>query len=98
CNLFLKQRDYAAVASQHIAKTHSDKIGPGMSCKHLNDHLTHALGSPHDVCRIYCFICRDEYKFLGAVPVRSFGSLESSEYIVFNRLVRAILHERNMLV
>ena len=91
-DLLFKQGNNASVASQHISKPHCHKIGLGVSCKHLNDHLAHTLGGSHDIRRVYCLICRYEHKFLCPVPVRCLSSLKGSKHIIFNCLVRTVLH------
>ena len=64
----------------------------------LYDHLTHPFRSSHDICRIDCLICRDQNKLLNSVPICRKCSLICSKYIVFNRLVRTVFHQRYMLM
>lgn len=64
----------------------------------LHDHLADALARTHDVRRVHGLIRRDEHEGLRAVAVRSLRHMERSEYVIFNGLVRASLHQRHMLV
>ena len=61
-------------------------------------NLTDALARTHDVRRVHGLIRRDEHEGLRAVAVRSLRHMERSEYVIFNGLVRASLHQRHMLV
>ena len=93
-----EQRDDAAVAAEDIAEAHGYEFCFGALRHGLHDHLTDALARTHDVRRVHGLIRRDEHEGLRAVAVRSLRHMERSEYVIFNGLVRASLHQRHMLV
>ena len=97
-HLFLKKRYYTSITSKYISKPYNYIFCSGILTKCLHDHLTHTLRSSHDVCWIYRLIRRNEDKFLYSILIRCSCSLISSEYIIFNRLIRTIFHKRYMFM
>ena len=64
----------------------------------LDNHFTHSFGCAHDIGRIYCFVGRDQHKFLYlAAPCRT-CCFVSTKHIVFDCLIRAVLHQWHMLM
>ena len=64
----------------------------------LNNHLTDTFGCSHDIGRIYGFIRRNQYHALRSVSSCCHSHIISTEYIVFNCLIRTVLHEWHMLM
>ena len=97
-DLFLEQRDHAAVAPQYITEPDRHIIGPGVAVHGLDQHLTEPFGSTHDIRGVYRLIRGDKYEFIHSVPVCCLCYLIGTEYIIFNSLVWAVLHERHMFM
>ena len=66
--------------------------------KGLNDHLAQALGRAHDIGRIDRFIRADQHEALAAVADGGVGGFIGADRVVLDRLARAVLHQRHMLV
>ena len=98
-DLLLKERDDGAVGAQHVAEAHGDELGVlALAADGLYDHFAEALGGAHDVGRVDGFIRRDLHEDVRAVLVRTAGDVERAEDVVFDGLVGACLHERNVFV
>ena len=97
-DLLTENRDYAAVASQHISKTHCSVFGTGDLGEDLHHHLADPLGGPHHIGRPYRFVRGDQDHLLHMVLICGACHIISALYIVFDRLVRAVLHQRYMLM
>ena len=87
-HLFFKQRNNASITSQHIPESYDHVFCSGIFAEGLYDHFTHTFRCTHDIGRVYCFIRRDQYKFLYPVLVRSSCCLISTKHIVFNGFIR----------
>ena len=64
----------------------------------LDDHLAQALRGAHDIGGIDRLVRGDQDKALAAVDHRRVRGLIGSDRIVLDRLVGAVLHQRNMLM
>src|SRR5699024_9795156 len=64
----------------------------------LNDHLAHSLAGTHDIGWIDRLVRRNQDKSFYTVLVSEFCSIVGSEYIIFDCLIRACLHQRYMFV
>ena len=69
-----------------------------MFVKYLNNHFAHALARPHDIRGVYRLIRRYHNESFRAGHRGRLCCLKRSEYIVFNRLGGAVLHQRNMFM
>ena len=69
-----------------------------MAVHHLYDHFTNTFWCTHHICCAHSLVRADEQHTFCGKPVRCFRNVERSKHIVFNRLIGAILHERNMLM
>ena len=92
-HLFFKQRNNASITSQHIPESYDHVFCSGIFAEGLYDHFTHTFRCTHDIGRVYCFIRRDQYKFLYPVLVRSSCCLISTKHIVFNGFIRTVFHK-----
>ena len=97
-NLFFKQRNHAAVTAQYIAEPDGYVIRTGTAVHGLDQHLAQALGRAHDIRGIHRFVCRDQDELVGTVAVCRLCHLIGAEYVIFNRLVRAVLHQGNVFM
>ena len=97
-NLFLEQRNYGAITSQHIAESYSNEFCRGFLIKILDNHLTYSLGGSHNISRINCFVCAYHYKSLNMVLISSICYIPCTNYIILDCLIRAVLHKGNMLM
>ena len=64
----------------------------------LYDHLTETFTCSHNIGRINCFVCTDQYKSLAAVHHCCIGCFIGTDYIVFDCFTWAVLHQRYMLM
>ena len=97
-DLFLKQRDHAAVAPQHVSEAHCYKFRLIMLVEGLNDHLADPFAGSHDVGGIHRLVRGDHHEFSAAVHRCCGSRLPGPEHVVFNGFVGACLHQRHMLV
>ena len=95
--LFLEQRDDAAVAAEHVAEAGGDEMGLfGRAA--LNVDFGHTLGGAHHVGGVDSLVGRDHHKFFGAVLDGQVGNVLGSEHIDKNCLVWVLLHKGHVLV
>ena len=97
-DLLLEERDHASVAAQYISEAHSYEVGVGLAVHHLHDHLAEALGGAHDVRRVHRLVRGDQDELLHARCGCGLRHLISSFHVILDRLIRAVFHERHMLV
>ena len=98
-DLLFEQRNDGTVRSQHIAETHGNKFCVfALTADGLHDHLAQTLGGAHNVGRIDSLVCGDLHENIRAILVRTAGNVQSAEHVVLDGLVRACLHERNVLM
>ena len=98
CDLLFEQRNHAAVGTQYVTETHRHEFCLIMSVESLHDHLTDTLAGAHDIGGIYRLVGGDHDKFFCTVLGSRHGGLPGAEHIVLHSLVRAVFHQRHMLV
>lgn len=99
CDLLLEERNHTAVAPENVSETDRNKIRPGvLAVHHLNDHLAETLGRAHDVGRVDCLVGGDQDELAHLVRGGGRRGLPGADDVVLDRLVRAVLHQRHMLV
>ena len=98
CDLLLEERDHAAVAAQHVSEPDGHEVGVGLAVHHLHYHLAQTLGRAHDIGRVHGLVGRDKDEFFNPGCCRSLRYFIGSFNVVFDRLVRAVLHERHMFM
>ena len=64
----------------------------------LHDHLAQPLARAHDICGVDRLIGRYLNELLHAAGIRGTDEVERTEHVVADGLLRAGLHERDMLV
>ena len=64
----------------------------------LHDHLAQPLARAHDICGVDRLVGRYLNELLHAAGIRGTDEVERTEHVVADGLLRAGLHERNMLV
>ena len=97
-NLLFKQGYDAAIAAQYIAKPYRGKFRSGGLGKALDNQLTDALGSSHDIGGAHGLVGGNQHHFFRMIPVSCLCHDPCAQHIVFNRFIRAVLHQRNMLM
>ena len=97
-NLFFKQRNNTSVGAEHVAETNCYKLRLIMAVERLHDHLADSLARTHDIRRIHRLVCRNHDELFRVVLCRRHSGFPGAEYIVFDRLVGAVLHQRHMLM
>ena len=97
-NLALEHRDDAAVRAQHVAEAHGGEHGLGRARVQLHHHLAHALRGAHDARGVHGLVGGDEDEARGAERVGRLHHVERAEHVVVQRLARARLHERHVLM
>ena len=97
-NLLFKQRNHAAVASQHIPETHRHKLRVIVLVEGLDNHFANPLAGPHDIRGVHRLVRGNHHEPLHIVHGRRLGGFKGAEHIILHRLVRAFLHQRHMLV
>ena len=97
-DLGLKQRNDAAVAAQHIAKTHSHTLHIRVARKGLDEHFADALGTAHHTGGVHSLIGGKLHEPLHVVFAGAHQQIFGAQNIVLDRFCRADLHQRHMLV
>ena len=97
-DLLLEEWDDRAVGTQDIAETNGYERRLGILRHSLDDHLTDALGCTHNVCGVDRFIGGDEYELFDFILLSSKSDVVSAEDVILYSFVRAVLHQRNMLM
>ena len=97
-DLLFEQGDNAAIASEYVAETNGGKAGLAAVGKNLYDHLAQTLGGAHDVGRIHRLVSGDENEFFGMEAISGRGHVQRAKDVILDRLVRADLHQRHVLV
>ena len=97
-NLFFKQRNNTSVGAKHVAETNCYKLRLIMAVERLHDHLADSLARTHDIRRGHRLVCRNHDELFRVVLCRRHSGFPGAEYIVFDRLVGAVLHQRHMLM
>ena len=93
---FFKQRNNTSVGAEHVAETNCYKLRLIMAVERLHDHLADSLARTHDIRRVHRLVCRNHNEFFRVVLRRRHSGFPGAEYIVFDRLVGAVLHQRHM--
>ena len=86
------------MAAQNVAKAHGHTLHLAFPCIILHQHFRYALCGAHDVCWVDGLVRGQQHKAVYAVRRRGFQRVSGAENVVFNRLRRTVLHERNVLV
>ena len=97
-NLPLKQGHYTAVGAQHIAEANGGKLGLSLLLQRLDNDFRHALGGTHHIGGVHGLVGGDHHKALRTVFHGALGYIVGAEYIVLHGLLRAVLHQRHVLV
>ena len=64
----------------------------------MDNQLTDALGSPHDIGGVDRLVRGDHHHALHAVLIAGLRHVERPEHVVLDRLARTEFHQGNMLV
>ena len=72
--------------AEDVAEAHRDILRFRAPVHHLDDHLAHALGCAHHVCRVYGLVGGDEKEALRAELRRRFRDVQRAEHIILYRL------------
>ena len=97
-DLLFKQRYYTSVGAQNVSKAHSNVLGTASLVVGLDYHFTNTLCCAHNIGGIYRFIGGDKHKTTDTEFVGGTHGIESTENVILYRLVRAVLHEGNVLM
>src|SRR5690606_21202354 len=103
-NLLLEDGYYRSVRPQYIPETGGDKTG--LECttgrqrvvERLHIDLGDALGAPHDVGWIHCFVRGDHYEFSNLEFHGQVRQYFRAQDITIDGFRRVALHHRHMLV
>ena len=97
-DLLFEQRQNRAVGTKHIAEAHRYKFGFAFLRQRLDDHLAQAFCRTHHVGGIHRLVRRDENKTPHTVFVRRKRHIVGAEHVVFDGLLRRVLHQRHMFM
>src|SRR6202521_615448 len=96
-DLFLEERNHAAVRSEDVAESdrHTAQPLPGPGCE---NQFSHPLGAAHDVRRIHRLVGRNHYEGRAIRTLCHVQQRQQSENIVADRLFPIGLHYGHVLV
>ena len=97
-DLPLKERNDRTMGTKDVAETNCYERRLGILRHGLDDHLADALGCTHDVRGVDCFVCGNEHELFDFVFLCCQSNVIRAEDVVLDGLIRAVFHERNMLV
>ena len=97
-DLLLKERNDAAVAAQDVAEAHRHEFRPGLPVHHLHHHLAQTLGRTHDVGGVHGLVCGNLHEPLDTVLRGGLRQLVGADDVIFDGLVGAFLHQRDVLM
>ena len=98
-DLLFEQRNHRAVGAEHVPEPYRNKFcALAIHADRLNDHFTNAFGCAHDVGGIDGLIRGNLHKRFHAEFGGAARHVQRPENVVFYGLVRAGLHQGNMLV
>lgn len=86
------------MAAQHVAKPHRHTLHICVAGKGLDQHLTQALGAAHDAGGVDRLIGGQLHQPLHPMLAGAGEQIFGAEHVVFDRLGRADLHQRHMLM
>ena len=96
CKLLLKQRNDRAVGTQHVTETSGDKLRLAVSALSVN--LSNTFCRSHDVCGVDSLVGGDHHELLRTILYRQVSDYLRTEHIDEHRLIREILHQRDMFI
>src|SRR5688572_4161739 len=98
-NLLFENRQYTAVAAQHVAESNRCKTGQGIFLlQFLDRNFRQPLGRPHHACWFHSLICADQHEPLDFCSAGCISQQICTEYVVTYGFTRIKLHHGHMLI
>src|SRR5208337_3361390 len=96
-DLFLEDRDHAAIGAEHVAKTNCD-VASSAVLKREQNEFSDALGGAHDVGRAHSLVGGNQDEILDTVFHRGDGEVVGPQDIVLHGLEDVCLHKGNVFI
>src|SRR5262249_52376546 len=97
-DLLLKCIDDGTPATEDVTKAYYDKRAAALLGGLTNNGLSNMLGGPHDACRRYRLVARDQDEAFGSCSERLIDHIPSADDVIGHRLLRILFHEQHVFV